>query len=116
MRDARQITEFVEERIGHVFRRPLMYGGTAEAVDLILHHDHELWSVIHGREDEFREVSAAIHLAEGCGSASFAHHFRTGHPAASEDEVACHVVSLWRKIGERLGLPTAWGCKGDAWP
>lgn len=27
MRDGRQIVEFVEQRIGHVFLRPLMYGG-----------------------------------------------------------------------------------------
>jgi hypothetical protein len=107
MGDGRQIAEFVEERIGHVFRRPLMYGGTPEAVDSILHYDHELWAVAHEREGDFQEVSAAFHLSEGCGSASFEHHYRTGHPAASEDEVACYVVSMWRKIGEHLGLSTA---------
>ena len=107
MRDGRQIAEFVEERIGRVFRRPLMYGGTPECVDTILHHDQELWAVAHGREGDFQDVSTALHLSEGCGSASFAHRYRSRHPAASDDEVACYVVSMWRTIGERLGLPTA---------
>jgi hypothetical protein len=47
MRDGKHIAEFVEERIGQVFRRPLMYGGVPEAVDSILHYDHELWAVVH---------------------------------------------------------------------
>jgi hypothetical protein len=107
MRDGRQIAEVVEERIGHVFQRPLLYGGTPEAVDSILHYDDGLWAVAHEREGDFQEASAAFHLSEGCGSASFAHHYRASHPATSEDEVACYVVSMWRKIGERLGLSTA---------
>jgi uncharacterized GH25 family protein len=44
MRDGRQIVEFVEERIGQVFQRPLMLGRTSEAVDLILHYCYELWA------------------------------------------------------------------------
>lgn len=70
MRDGRQIVEFVEERIGHIFRRPLVYGGTPEAVDSILHCYHELWAVAHDREGDFQAVSTATHLSEGCGSAS----------------------------------------------
>jgi hypothetical protein len=106
MRDGRQIVEFVEERIGHVFRRPLMYGGTPEAVDLILHYYYELWAVAHERGGEFRKISDAFHMSEGCQAASFAYHYRVCHPAASEDDVACYAVSMWRKIGEHLSLST----------
>jgi hypothetical protein len=104
MRDGKQISDFVEERIGHVFRRPLMYGGTPEGVDVVLDYYHELWALIHERGDEFEKVSSAAHDSEGCGSMNFAYRYQRDHPAASVDESARYVVSMWRRIGEKLGL------------
>jgi hypothetical protein len=43
------IVDFVEDRVGHLYARPLMYRGTADGVDLILHYYHELWATIHER-------------------------------------------------------------------
>ncbi len=104
MRDSRQIAEFVEERIGHIYRRPLMYGGTPDGVDLILHYYHELWAEIHQRRGDYEQASSEAHEAERCGSMDFSTRYRRERPDASEGEAAAYVVSMWRKIDEKLGL------------
>ena len=104
MKDAQQIAGFLSARIGRIYERPLMYGGTAAGVDLILHSYHELWAMIHGRDEEYREISDAIHAAEGCGSADFAFHYRRAAPHAPEEEVARYSVEQWSKLSDRLGL------------
>jgi hypothetical protein len=105
VRDSQQITEYVEERIGQVYLRPLMYGGSADGVDNLLHWYHDLWAVIHQREDDFLREASSAHADEGCDSANFAFHYRRDRPSATEAEVAGYVVSMWRRIGERLGVP-----------
>lgn len=107
MRDSPEIAEYVAERIRQVYLRPLMYGGTADGVDTLLHEYHDLWAMIHQREEDFLQESSSVHAAEGCDSANFAFHYLRDRPSATETEVALYVVAMWRRIGERLGLPAS---------
>ena len=110
MRTAGEILAFALDRVEQISARPLMYGGTAEGTDLILHNFHEVISVIIGREDEVRAIVEDVLGSEGCGSANFATHFRRSRPDADEHETARHVVSRWAVIGERVAehLPVGW--------
>jgi hypothetical protein len=103
-RDADHILRFILDRIAHIGKRPLMYGGNAAGVDLILACYLELWAEIVGLRDDY-EAAAAKALAEaGAGSATFASHYRQGRPDAPEDEVASYVVQKWMAIAARCGL------------
>ncbi len=105
MKSSDQILNFIEERIGHIFFRPLMYGGTASGVDLILHNYHELWSDIYERHDEFHDVTLKILSEEDCGSNDFPSKYKQEHPESSEIESAFYVVDQWIKISELLAVP-----------
>ena len=102
--DAGEILAFVLDRIARISRRPLMYGGNAEGVGLILHYDFELWAEIVGRRDEYESARIEVHKGAEAGAASFSSRYREDHPEASEDEVAGHVVHQWMSIAERCGL------------
>ena len=80
MKSTAEMGAFVWDRIDQIHDRPLMYGGTAEGVDLILHYYHEIIAVIHDLEDEYQEISTITHQQEGCGSANFAVHYRRDRP------------------------------------
>jgi hypothetical protein len=105
MRNPSEIAEFLEQRIAQIYERPLMYGGTAHAVDLLLHYWHEIWAVVHCREDDYRKMEHGIHEAEGHLGCNFAAHYRRNNPKASDQETARYVVTQWKKISSRLGLP-----------
>jgi hypothetical protein len=104
MMTAPEIIAFVEDRIGHIYARPMMYGGTAEGVELILYFYHELWSMIHQRHDEYQRILHQLYEAEGCGSANFTLHDGRDRPEVSEAEPARSVVEQWRKLDDRLGI------------
>lgn len=96
---------FVEKRIRHIYRRPLMYGGTAEGVDLLLHYYHELWAEINQREDDFEKATSVQRSKDGCGSLGFTFHYRRNRPDAQDEETVKYVVEQWQMISAMLSLP-----------
>jgi hypothetical protein len=104
MKDANAIARFVVERIGHIYERPRMYGGTPEGVDLILHYFHETWAEILECQPRYDEVRLAVHSEAGGAAMGFATSFRQRQLPHSEDEVMEFVVLQWRAIDKELGL------------
>jgi hypothetical protein len=84
---------------------PLMYGGTAEGVDLLLRAHHELWSEIVERQEEFQKVLREVHEEEDCQAAGFPTRYLWDHPSANQNEIAAYVTLQWRKVSDQLGVP-----------
>ena len=105
MKTAEQICNFVASRIGHIYYRPLMYGGSPSGVDLILHDNHELWAEAMDLRECFTEISYTIHIEQDCGSADFSTHYSKLYPTASREEVCGYVVQQWKKISDHLQIP-----------
>ena len=105
MKTTEQILEYLSNRIGHIYFRPLMYGSSPDSVDQILYYYHELWSDILERFDEFRECSQKVHKEQQCGSLDFSTRFKENHPGATDVEIVKYVVTQWMKISELLRVP-----------
>ncbi|HZU36432.1 MAG TPA: hypothetical protein VFA18_11015 [Gemmataceae bacterium] len=108
MKQAADLMRFVLNRLEQVYEQPLVYGRTAEGVDLILHYYHELWAFLAGRDGDFRRVSRDAHAAQLGGSGPFVTQYRWYEPAASDEEVVEYIVNRWREISDRLGVPLPW--------
>jgi hypothetical protein len=104
MRDAQGILQAVLLRIRHVYNRPLMYGGTPEAVDTLLHWYHEMWAVIVEAERAFERVELSVHMETGPVAAGFATVYRRRRPQSTDKQVARYVVRKWSQIDSRLGI------------
>jgi hypothetical protein len=104
MKSTDQIVDFIVERIGHIYFRPLMYGGSASGVDTILHYYHELWSIIFDEYDNYQSIRNSIEAKLGCGSANFSTKYKMEHSNATEKEVAFFAVDQWMLISEKLGI------------
>ncbi len=98
MKTTDQVIEFITSRIGHIYARPLMYGGTAEGVDNILHLYHELWADIVERKENYDNIRQQIYKEQECGSAGFARRYQSNHSNTPETETAIYVVEQWKKI------------------
>jgi hypothetical protein len=105
MKTTDQILEYLSDRIGHVYFRPLMYGGSPGSVDLILYYYHELWSEILECQDDFNEYSQKVHQDENCGSSDFSTRFIINNPGASDEDIAKYIVIQWMKISKLLKIP-----------
>ena len=105
MKSSKQIAESIALRIGHIYFRPAMYGGTPEGVELVLYCYHELWTDIFGLREQFIPAIQAISAEESCGALGFAHHHKRRYPRASRDKTMAYVVKQWRKISKRLSVP-----------
>ena len=105
MKSADQIVDFIVERIGHIYFRPLMYGGSASGVDTILHYYHELWSIIFDKYENYRSIRDTIEEELNCGSANFSTKYKMDHSSATENEVAFFSVDRWMLISEKLEIP-----------
>src|SRR5690242_8593971 len=88
-----QVIEFVQKRLGDIFERPLMYGGTAEGVDLILFCYYELWATILGRNDDFHRIRIEVYEELGSQARGFPLYFRRENPKATEHELCGHVIA-----------------------
>jgi hypothetical protein len=99
-----EIVAFVEDRIGHIYRRPRMYGGNPEGVDLILHDYHELWATIHEKYEEHHQIITDFYGSEGCQAMNFATYYTSENPMASEQETSRYVVEQWKRLDVLLGL------------
>ena len=108
---AQQLSEFLELRIGHVLTTPMgpmMFGGSAQGADIVLHNYIELWSLLHGRLDDYRVAREARSAALNAGSANFAFHYRRRHKKQSEFHAANYVALQYKKIIKQLQLPVPW--------
>lgn len=101
MKSANQIVE----RIGHIYFRPLMYGGSSSGVDTILHYYHELWSIIFDQYENYRSIRDTIEEELSCGSANFSTKYKMDHSTATENEVAFFAVDQWMLISKKLKIP-----------
>jgi hypothetical protein len=103
---ADEIIALIVAKIGHIYERPLMYGGNAEGVDSLLFVLHSLWSEATGRIDEFEQARATRCDTECCNAMSFAGYYQGRNPSALEPEITAFVVSQWRAISENIvGFP-----------
>jgi hypothetical protein len=109
MKSVEQIVDYLAERIGYIYHhpRPLMYGGTAEGVDLLLWNYHEIWSEVVERQEEFQTVLRNVHDEASCQAAGFPTRYLWDYPSATQEELAQFVTKNWRTISDRLGVPIA---------
>jgi hypothetical protein len=105
MKTGQEIEAYIREALALISHRPLMCGGTAEGVDLLLWNYYGLLTFIHHRDGDYTSIRDEVYGEEGCGSASFPSHYRRERPVATEAETAVYVLEQWRKIGQRLGFP-----------
>ncbi len=108
MKHPADVMRFVLKRLEQVYEQPLVYGRSAEGVDLVLHYYHELWAFLANREDDYRRVSRDAHADQMGGSGPFAGQYRWHEPTASDEEVVDYVIDCWRDISDRLGVPIRW--------
>ena len=66
-----EILEYVIERIGEVYRKPMMWGSTGDMVENVLHHYHELWALIVHRKGEYSDAYSSVHCEEELQAALF---------------------------------------------
>lgn len=106
MKTPDEIVALLAYRIGLLYyHRPLMYGGSGNGVEIVLHDYHEIWAEVVERVDEFRETWWKVGQEEDCGAMGFSTRYERGHPDASQEEIAKYVCAQWRKISDRLGVP-----------
>jgi hypothetical protein len=107
MKSVDQIIAYLAERIGYIYYhpRPLMYGGTAEGVDLLLWTYHELWAEVVRKYDEFQDVRRNVLDEADCQAAGFPTRYLWDHPTATQEEIAEFVRRHWRMISDRLDVP-----------
>ena len=107
MRSTDDVVAYLITRIGYVYHHSgaLVYGGTAEGVNLLLRTYHEIWSVCTNREQDLAETLSAAKDAANCGAATFAGRYAMNHPEASEEEVARYAMDRFREVSDQLGMP-----------
>ena len=104
MKTNREIVEFIEERIGHIYFRPLMYGGSASGVDLILHYYHELWAEIFDKVSTYHSIRDKAFEDLNCGAANFSTKYLMDNPTVSDRDASWFIVEQWMMISNKLGL------------
>jgi len=106
MKTPDEIVAHLAHHIGLLYyHRPLMYGGSGNGVEIVLHDYHQIWAEVVERYDEFRQTWWRVLEEEDCGAANFSHRYSMNHPGASEEEIAKYVCAQWRKVSDRLGVP-----------
>jgi len=105
MRNADEILQFVLTSIGHIYYRPLMYGGDAHGVEVALWHYHVLWAEIVERQEELQAVEFARITERRCCTREFSDHYRRHvKKGCSEEEAAQASVEEWKRIDQELGV------------
>jgi hypothetical protein len=105
MRNADEILQFVLTMIGHIYYRPLMYGGNAHGVEIALSNYHLLWAEIVERQEELRAVEFARITERRCCTRAFSNHYRRhARKGCSEAEAAQAAVEEWKRIDRELGI------------
>ena len=104
MKSNKEIIEFIEERIGHIYFRPLMFGGSASGVDLILHYYHELWAEIFDKVSIYHSIRDKAFEDLNCNAANFSAKFLMDNPTATDRDASWFTVDQWMLISSKLGL------------
>lgn len=108
---AQQLSEFLALRIGHILTTPMgpmMFGGSAQGVDTLLHSYLEVWSRLHERYEDYETLRCQRLSALNAGTANFAFHYRRRHKSQSEFHAANYVALQYKKIVKQLQLPVPW--------
>jgi hypothetical protein len=95
MRQPNEITNWIIDCIGHVYKAPGMYGGSQAALDAVLWILHSVWAHVVDRERDFRRENLA--LRRPTSPPGF-------HNAVTNDADLDVVIRHWRGVDERLGL------------
>jgi hypothetical protein len=104
MKTTEQIIDLIAWKIGLLYHdNPHLYGGSPEGVENLMHVYHGLWSEIIEKEDGYKSVMYQVYSDEGCSS--FAGSYCYNHPDASSKETTHYILSHWRKISDRCGVP-----------
>ncbi len=105
MKPSEQMAEKIALRIGHIYFRPLMYGGTAKGVALVLDVYHELWADLTGQEKIYESLCRSALSDEILAEIGFDLRDKMYDPSMSEVEKAAYTVAHWRRISKRLKIP-----------
>jgi hypothetical protein len=99
--------EIVEKLIAHLrglYERPLMFGGTAEGVELLLDSLHWTWAMCHEREADYERALADLHYEAGHQAMNCFGYYAHKYPHPTEEAKVAHVVSCFRRLEGTLGL------------
>lgn len=92
MKTKEQIAETYVERIGHVYFRPLIYGGDGHGIELLLSLYHSFWAELLDQEDNLSDSIKTVMEEQKCGAFSFVRRYKYNHPNATEEELADYAV------------------------
>jgi len=114
MKTSQEIVNYLCQRIGQIYFRPLMYGGTGEGVGLALSIYHEMLAEIYEQQEAFTLAIRTRQAEENCEAFDFSRRYRERNPSASEQEIATYVVEQWRIVSKRLNLPIPYASLREA--
>lgn len=107
VKTADEIVAMIVERIGYIYVRLLMYGGTPKASKHSFSHCIPYGPFPSaGKPNTTKSVSQHC-KDEGTGSASFSCHYLRSHPNADVHEQVAYTVANWKVISERAGVRLA---------
>ena len=103
--DGDEIVGKLLQRLGFIYERPLMFGGDARGVDVVLWTYHDIWALIVDRQDDL-EAAREVQFSEcGRGPLGFSNHYQENiSKGCGEIDAASFSVSQWKLIDEKLGL------------
>jgi hypothetical protein len=105
MLNSDKILQVVLRDLSLVYDRPLMFGGDANGVEVVLWTYHHLLAEIVERNEEYVSIRDAQHSECGCQANSFSGHFRANiRKGCSEIEAVRYPVEQWQVIDKKLGL------------
>jgi hypothetical protein len=105
MKTGEETALFLLGLIDASYKRPLMYAGTGDAFETLMHYWHTILGFILDRKLDFDAAGQKVRKAARCPAAqSFSTYYRNRYPNASESKVANYVVSKWRSIDRLIGL------------
>jgi hypothetical protein len=105
MLDTPTIIANLVTRIGWVYERPLMYGGTPAAVEGVIECLHSMWAMCLEREQQYRIAMEDLHRQEEHHAMNCSTWYAEQHPRAPEEETAAYVVSFYKRLDVAIGLP-----------
>jgi len=110
MKSVDQILVEANKTIAHMHHRPSMYIGSTsrpsagDMFDGMIWITHWFWATIQSRENEFRQVVAAIRESHQCSCQGFPDAFRRHNPGSDDESVFEHVRKCWAEIDAKLGI------------
>ena len=116
MLDALAIIDRLTSDIRCTYDRPLMHGGTAEGVGLVIQNLQTTLAACLEVEEKYRAAVAELSERDGHQAMSCAGYFASICPSATEEEKAGYVVAFYRRLDASLGLTTTPNASGKPKP